>query len=454
MHKVILKFNGYAIFKYLMVCLCVVNAIVFFLSARPVQDDYSLLADVSELGLFGYLELVWNTHGGNLTPMFINFLAASTAVNAFNFFSFSIFSLVTMAFVFLTILYFLNTFSLSEKYINSRLKVALCGGTILGFEGLFSPGLIGSYNFTSAAAVHLWPILLTFAAYFIVMSNSKLYLVILAVGFLAGNSNVAESLAILMLLSFLFFFPSRFDVTVPRTKLLIFFSGVFLGTLAIVTSPGFWFRATEKTSQGLPSSPIDIFERLIRSLSAFSAEVLTHPTFYIFLASGVMLAKSTDEFSEIRWRWNFIEVFFVFLFASLTIGATFAYPAWHQSLGLLFLLPVFSLLLGTRLARIIRKHHLMWIRIFQLLMVALLAISITRANILLWNSSREWHDRNVVNICSLREDPTASTSNPEIRYPPFSLGIEGSQSWPWIRDSYIRWLSNVPSAVTINCEKT
>ena len=181
-------------------------------------------------------------------------------------------------------------------------------------------------------------------------------------------------------------------------------------------------------------------------------EVLTHPTFYIFLAVGVILAKSTYEFSENRMRWNFVEVFFWSLFASLTLGATFAYPAWHQSLGLLFLLPFFSFLLGVRLARFIHRRHLLWIQFFQLFMVALLVLSVTRANILVWNSGRDWRDSNVVNICSLRVDPSASTSNPEIHYPPFSLGIEGSQSWPWIRDSYVRWLSSVPSAKTIDCD--
>jgi hypothetical protein len=450
--KQFLRFDSYTIFKYLAFIICAITIFVFFFSAGPVQDDYSLLADVSEIGLLQYLTLVWNSHGGNLTPMLLNFLAGSSAIDSFNFISFSLFSISTIAFVSITIILFLNKLLINGVPISPALKFSISVGTILGFEGLFSPGLIGAYSFTSAAAVHLWPVLLTFTAYFLARSHSRMYLLLFFVGFFAGNSNIAESLAILLLLLLLYFFPQKFDVAVPQSKLIAFFSGAFLGTLAIVISPGFWFRATEKTTQGMPSSITDALSRLFQSTTIFSFDILTHPTFYIFLVAGIVFAKSASQLSDIPPRWNFVELFFWCLFVSLIFGATFAYPAWHQSLGLLFLIPIFSFFSGVRLAKFTRLKQFRWIRVFQVFMVVLLVISVARANILVWDSGRDWHQANAVNICSLRVDSSALVSNPEIHYPPFSLGIEGSQSWTWIRDAYTRWLSNMTPATTLECD--
>jgi hypothetical protein len=279
-----------------------------------------------------------------------------------------------------------------------------------------------------------------------------MYLLLFFIGFFAGNSNIAESLAILLLLLLLYLFPQKFDVAVPRSKLVAFFSGIFLGAVAIVASPGFWFRATEKSTQGIPSSITDVISRLVKSLAIFSADIFTHPTFYIFLAAGIVFAKSASRLSEIPTRWNFVELFFWCLFTSLIFGATFAYPAWHQSLGLLFLIPAFSFFSGIRLAKFTRLKQFRWIRVFQVFMVLLLVISVARANILVWDSGRDWHQANALNICSLRVDSSALVSNPEIHYPPFALGIEGSQSWTWIRVAYTRWLSNVTPATTLECD--
>ncbi len=430
---------------------CVLSAAIFFLSARPVQDDYSLLADVSEIGLTSYLELVWNSHGGNLTPMLLNFLAASTAISSFNFISFSLFSFFTMAFVSIISLFYVKNLSVGETSISFNLKFFLIVGTILGFEGLFSPGLIGAYHFTSASAVHLWPILLTFTGYFLARSNSAHFLTLFLVGFFAGNSNIAESTAILLVLLILYCFPRKFDASISRYKIGSFFSGVFFGTLAIVISPGFWLRATEKTDQGIPSSLTEITSRFMESIFVFGADVCTHPTFYIFFASGVLFAKSTLSFTAKNFKWNFIEVFFWCLFGSLVIGATIAYPAWHQSLGLLFLLPAFSFFSGVRLARFIPGKRFKWLHLFQVFMILVLTITVMRANFLVYDSNREWHRSNSENICALRIDDSAIAFNPEIKYPPLGLGIEGSQSWPWIRTAYVRWLSNLPSANEVIC---
>jgi hypothetical protein len=32
----------------------------------------------------------------------------------------------------------------------------------------------------------------------------------------------------------------------------------------------------------------------------------------------------------------------------------------------------------------------------------------------------------------------------EIRYPPFSLGIEDIETWEWMRENYADWVTNIP----------
>jgi hypothetical protein len=84
-------------------------------------------------------------------------------------------------------------------------------------------------------------------------------------------------------------------------------------------------------------------------------------------------------------------------------------------------------------------------------LLVLLVSSVLRADLLVWKSGSNWHLSNHANICALRGNDSADVTNPEIVYPPFQLGLEDAQSWPWIRASYIRWIANVPSAGKLTC---
>lgn len=437
--------------KYLTVLFFSLNLFIFFVSARPVTDDYSLLAGISSQGLIDYLVEVWRLHGGNLSPMVLNFFAISSAIKSFNFISFSFFSLITALSVYATTSLYLRRVRFGGFSLNSNLIFFMSMGTVFGFEGLFSPGLIGAYHFSSASAVHLWPIIATLVAYILLTSNTSYFIPLFLTGLISGNSNIAESAAILFTLLTVLFFPKKLSFNLSRAKLLVFSSGVILGSITIILSPGFWIRATENTSLGIPGSPSEFLMRFGRSALVFTSDIFTHPVFYIFAITGFIFAKLQNDYSVKPNKWNFVELLFYFLFISLIIGATFAYPAWHQSLGLLFLLPTFSFFGGIRLANFFTFKNFASLRKVQLVLLVFLVSSVLRADLLVWKSGSNWHLSNHANICALRGNDSADVTNPEIVYPPFQFGLEDAQSWPWIRASYIRWIANVPSAGRLAC---
>jgi cell division protein FtsL len=112
-------------------------------------------------------------------------------------------------------------------------------------------------------------------------------------------------------------------------------SGLIIGFTAILLSPGFWNRA--ENSVGLPSSGEEFVRRFIKSFSSFLADLLTHPMIWLAFLIGVLISapkKTGNEKNILMNKIRLILFFGFILFASLTIGSTFAYVSWHQSTGL------------------------------------------------------------------------------------------------------------------------
>ena len=425
---------------------------VFAMSARPVQDDYSLLADISEKGFFGYLNLVWETHGGNLTPMILNAGAISSALNSFDFFSIAIFSVFTFLLAGVSAWIAVSQIRIDGFGLPGTISLFLILGTLFAFEGIFSPGLIGAYFFSSASAVHVWPIIFALFGVYLTSKKSSNVFVIFVLGFFAGNSNIAESLAIAIATFLLMVFPSKFSHDYSLLKLRLLLSGVLIGAITIIASPGFWTRATQNTDDGIPSSFPEFVIRFSKSVSIFTVDLLTHPALYIFLALGYLVKNKLKSEGPILVKWNYVEMLFFALFFSLILGATFAYPAWHQSLGLLILLPCASFTIGLRLGNRTNFFKPSYASRIVQVSVVLMIVLIARADFSVLQSGRNWSSSNLANICALREDADAKLSNPEIHYPFFNLGVEDVQTWPWIRATYVRWVSNVNASDLIDCE--
>lgn len=425
---------------------------VFAISARPVQDDYSLLADISEKGFFGYLILVWETHGGNLTPMLLNAGAILSGLNSFNFITIAIFSVLTFFSVGVCGWIATSQIQNSSFRLPASVSLLLILGTLFGFEGIFSPGLIGAYYFSSASAVHIWPIIFALFGVNLASKRSSNILLVFVLGFFAGNSNVAESLAITISTFMVLVIPNKFSKNYSIRNLKIFFSGVVIGAITVISSPGFWIRATQNTEAGIPSSIQEFALRLSKSVSIFAVDLFTHPALYIFLALGFMVQKKISPNGPILEEWYFFESLFILLFFSLILGATFAYPAWHQSLGLMVLLPCSSFTFGMRLGsrtQFFKQNSVSRIASFS---VVLLVSLTARADLAVLQSGKDWSGSNLSNVCALREDGEAKLSNPEIHYPLFGLGVEDVQTWPWIRAAYVRWISNLNIADQVDCK--
>ena len=428
-----------------------VHVSVFATRARPIQDDYSLLADISEKGFIGYLTLVWQSHGGNLTPMVLNAAAISSALNSFNFFSLAAFSLLTFLLVGTGAWILTTQIRFGELGLPSAVSLFLIFGTLFGFEGVLSPGLIGAYYFSSASAVHLWPMIFAvLGIHFASKSSTNLFLVFL-LGFFAGNSNIAESLAIVTATFLLLIFPKRFSREYSSLSLRLFMSGLLLGAITIIASPGFWIRATENTEDRIPNSVSEFFIRFLKAVSVFAVDILTHPALYVFLVFGYLFQKTYGTSTASALKWNILEVVFFTLLFSLILGATFAYPAWHQSLGLLFLLPCASFIFGYRFGARAKFFKLNLSAKIASIFLILLMLVVMRADFLVWQSGGQWRESNTVNVCALKGNSAAILSNPEIHYPLFNLGVEDVQTWPWIRASYVRWISNVEPANLPGC---
>ena len=438
--------------KLCILTLLICHLTIFFLSARPIQDDYALLAEISDNGMFQYLKDVWTTHGGNLTPMLLNSAAIASALNSFNFLTLSLFSTLTFISVALVVWVALFQIRVNGKSLPTGMSLIACLGTLFGFEGIFSPGLIGAYQFSSASAVHLWPIIFTLLGLHLATKFSLNILPMFILGFLAGNSNIAESFAVLVATFLLLVFPKKFEFEYSKIKLRVFVSGVIAGAVTIIIAPGFWIRATENTTEGIPSNYKEFIARFLKSVIVFSADILTHPILYIFLISGFLFQRKFKMLTVPVSKWSYLEVLFLTLFGSLVLGATFAYPAWHQSLGLLLLLPISSFLLGVRLERKFLISALNILPKIRLSLALMLILLVLRADYLTWNSGHQWARTNELNICVNQQNGDTELRNPEIRYPLFGLGVEDVQTWPWIHAAYIRWISNVPIPHEIDCK--
>jgi hypothetical protein len=324
-----------------------VGLVIAFFNARPIQDDYATLYLISEHGLFGFLEITWKTHGGNLTPMFFNALFLLPSVYGLNFWALSLFPVVNYLLLVFAIFSVSSILSPFPSRHFTRIQVFTFANLVfLGSESLFTPQFLEMTLFSSAVLVHLWPILFFFFALGLLNSKSKAsFGVLLVLGFLSGNSNISESLFIQLSCILLFVFRKyQVNTYIETRRLYVFALSNLIGAATIISAPGFWNRASEKNVQGIPDEFGEIVFRFAKSLAVFSADIVSHPMLLIFIIIGFKFsAGGSNIFKTIS---GFAVLLFILLFISLVVGATIAYPAWHQSIGLVLLSPFVGLSIG------------------------------------------------------------------------------------------------------------
>ena len=440
--------------KYFLVLLLIGIHIWQASLVRPVADDYTLLRIYTQEGFVPFVSYIWNNFGGNVTPAIIRALYLSVSLDSSNWYGFITFSITTSLLVvmsYLVLITWLTNRGMRQITLNDLLVSLLAS---LAFEGFFTPGLSSAYLFGAAAGVHLWPICIFLISLKLIetssRSESRIYFVgslcgFIFLGFLVGNSGLAESSAIFIALTAITVglkFSRKSD-TFSRFRLAInsHLLGVTIGIATILLAPGFTNRNSRlgKIDEGA----ISLARSFRSALVSFSGEVLSHPV-WLF---GILVVPFFTYLNKIdKSKARLVLIFFAINFVMLILGSTFGYAAWHQSSGLILLLTPASFCLPILFNNTQKflKHLRSTNNPFALTVVALaLAILLIRGLVVQENRSSQWDSSLMQNYCFTIESKEPPFLGAEIRYWPIGLGIEDVNRWDWMAQEYKSWLRTI-----------
>lgn len=420
-------------------------ALAFYM--RPIQDDYFNLQSVQQMGVAGYLADTWNWHGGNMVQFLIHCIVILPTTQNFVYWNLGLFFIATELLVFLSIRSIIS-WLFTASSMHTRFWIPLL--SVVGFEGIFVPGLLGAYGFSLATLAHLWPVM-AFTVGLIGLKRFRgSWSLAFLLGLIAGNSNLGESAFACgaWVLTYLAFYKvERFEDRSGIQKDSNFYflgAGSFIGTIGIAAAPGFWNRASDQV--GLPTSILDFTKRFGKSFASFTADALSHPMLWVLLLLGTVLAIKTPIIKKAldSFRLRILIVGTLLIWAALIMGSTFAYPAWHQSMGMYVLLLPLAFALG-----VANEYRVRWKVLISVFTVASLitAAVLMRAGAMGISRSVVWDNNLQKNICALKVDPEAALLGAEIQYPPFNLGVEDVNTWEWMRDKYVGWVNAIPHDV-------
>lgn len=431
---------------------------------RPVADDYTLLKIFSQEGFVSSISYIWNNFGGNITPAVIRAAYLSFSVDASNWYGFMAFSLTTSMLVvasYLVLITWLTNRGIRQITINDLLISLLAS---LAFDGLFTPGLSSAYLFGAAAGVHLWPIcifILTLKLIDALAAKQSRFrfleflLLSMFLGFIVGNSGLAESSAIFLTLLIITIKlqTKRTELFPPKYRMAMnsYLSGVSLGLTTILLAPGFTSRNHRlgKIDEGL----VTLLESFRSSLVSFFGDIFTHP---IWLFGVLTVVFQIYSFRINLVRAQILLMYFVFTFVMLVLGSTFGYAAWHQSSGLIFLLMpaafCFSLL-SSRVRDRFKSISLVQKTITLTAITLILLGLMVRGMLVQEDRSSTWDSNLLINYCSIIQTTESPLLGAEIKYWPIGLGIEDVNRWAWMERDYRSWLSSLSEGTPWKCSK-
>ena len=430
------------------------------LSTRPLQDDYFLLGALADSSWLNMIKNTWDWQGGNLWPYGAQAILVQNSIYSNNFTIIALWTLITLS-ITTCANYFILKWALGKNFrLLGRFKIlTIISLSYLAFEGLFSPGLIAAYSFHQTSFAHLYPISLLFISLYLIEKEFNKLSVGFLLGVLIGNSNASESLAAISILLLLYLASGtellRSIFVFPKKNRFfhgLIFGGI-IGLLLIFLAPGFWNRA--HNSVGLPSSPIELFNRFFRAISSFGADVLTHPMIWLSLLIGIVFSSLIKDKVEDKFliaKIKGLSLIAMVIFLANTFGSTFGYVAWWQSIGFYQILIPTSFIIGMNYKSIVRinlsqKFH-SFLLIIIITSITLLSIRFAMA---ISTRSLEWDMAFAKNYCTIKSDSNSELIGADMLYPGFDLGIEDIAKWQWMRESYVNWVSNSKFIVDINC---
>jgi hypothetical protein len=436
--------------KVAVVVIVLGQSLVLAYFMRPIQDDYFNLESVQRMGVLGYLQDTWQYHGGNMVQFLIHCILILPTTQAFTYWNLGLFFLTTQLVCFWSFRIILSwLFPSGSKLVLFWIPLL----SLAGFEGLFVPGFLGTFGFSLATLAHLWPVIALIMGLLALRTFPGSWAFAFLLGLMAGNSNLGESAFAIGALFVLLIIHLRFRDISDRIGIAIDknFLGLSLGTLVgtavIVAAPGFWLRASDQV--GLPSSLSEFFFRFGKSFASFTADALTHPMIWVFFFFGVVSAKKLSQnfTADFALRLRVLIIGCTLIWMALIMGSTFAYPSWHQSMGMYVLL--FPTFFGVGLLVNNRGTQRAAATLMVLASLVML-LTFVRIGVLGVSRAQDWDQNLVTNVCSLRLNPEAELLGAEIRYPPFDLGVEDVNTWKWMRDKYVGWVNNIPHDIKCN----
>lgn len=455
-----IKTSPKEICKYFLWVTALVLVYLQISNTKFLQDDYIVLGHLSNQNWIDWVRAIWQVQGGNVWPYGLHAFLLSSSASSVDTTVIAIWTVFVIAAVTFSNYCILKWVLGIDFNLIGKFKVlTIFSISYLGFEGLFTPGLIAAYSYHLASFSHLWPITISIIGFYLISKGSKNVLLALILGLFIGNSNIAESFAVLVTLISLFLLRNKKIYAVTelfRNSSRFYYSllsGVIIGFTAILLAPGFWNRA--ENSVGLPSSGDEFGRRFIRSFSSFLADLLTHPMVWLAFLIGVLISGAKKTGNEKITLTNQIKLMLFFgfiLFASLTIGSTFAYVSWHQSTGLYQVFIPLTFILGFYSQSIFSFNFSRINKVFLLafIIISLTAISL-RAGILMDKRASDWDNAFEVNYCLIKKDTRAKLVGADMLYPGFNLGIEDVSKWEWMRNGYATWVSNPNFKSKIMC---
>jgi hypothetical protein len=442
-----LKIRFIRILKFVVAAVIIIESFLLAFFMRPIQDDYFNLQSVQQMGVFGYLEDVWLSHGGNMIQFLIHCIVILPTTQSFVFWNLGLFFLLTQLLCFWSLRIVLN-WLLPNSSRSLLFWIPLI--SLAGFEGLFVPGFLGTFGFSLATLAHLWPVMALLIGLLALRRFPGSWIVAFLLGLVAGNSNLGESAFALGAIFFLFVanlrytnFANRIGIEINRNYFFLSV-GTILGSIGIIASPGFWLRASDQV--GLPNSLPEFLFRFAKSFASFTADALTHPMIWVFFFLGVICAAQnvTDLSANFTLRLRVVALGSGLIWSALVLGSTFAYPSWHQSMGMYLLLFPTSFAAGLS----VNNQHLKKAASGLLALSSLvMLLTFLRIGVLGISRSQAWDQNLIQNICTLRVNPAAELRGAEIRYPPFGLGVEDVNTWKWMRDKYVGWVDAIPNNI-------
>ena len=164
------------------------------LYTRFLQDDYFLLGFISNNSLTDFIKSVWQVQGGNLWPYAFQGLLLTKSLNSVDTVSIAAWTLVTVSAVSLANNLVLKWFMDKDVRIFGRFRwLSILSLSYLGYEGLFTPGLIAAFSYHQAAFSHLWTITLLIIALGLFINNSRNILIAFIIGFFIEKKKLINS---------------------------------------------------------------------------------------------------------------------------------------------------------------------------------------------------------------------------------------------------------------------